>query len=307
MVEVPKTLEDWKIETINGLIKYLDIESETLDIKGSDLGELSKHICAMANTSGGFLVLGIEEIKTGETITHFDKRGFTLGTEDAIKQKIGNARFEIEPVPEVEDSILLEGNKFFVILYIKNNSLNKPYFVKNSGRCFIRISNSSKPASRSTILNLFSSVIKNVESVKQLIEMIDFLKEDLINFGEEIRINGLGNNNPIVNSKLTPLDLSLIKSAILSTGWFLRKAKLLGGHEKDGYSQEIGFYYYLHELRKINAQIASCNSTVTFEQKRVFCNFFSSWSTSQSELRYAIDFLDKVLKSANEFIQNSQL
>jgi predicted HTH transcriptional regulator len=61
-------LEDWNIEIINGLMSVKGIESEQFDFK-KDIhttdksDKFSNHICAMANSSGGYIVVGIEEKK----------------------------------------------------------------------------------------------------------------------------------------------------------------------------------------------------------------------------------------------------
>ena len=72
---IPEKLEDWKLEVLNELIKYPDIESETLDFK-KEPSELQNHICAMANTNGGFLILGINEIRSSDSrkIIGFEKK-----------------------------------------------------------------------------------------------------------------------------------------------------------------------------------------------------------------------------------------
>jgi hypothetical protein len=62
--EIPMDLGKWDLSVINNLIKFKDIEREIFDIKGPDLGELDKDICAMANSiHGGILLLGIDEIR----------------------------------------------------------------------------------------------------------------------------------------------------------------------------------------------------------------------------------------------------
>ena len=61
--KVPHKLDEWNIKVINSLIQILSIESENFDFKGSEFNkksdELYNDICAMANTSGGYIVLGI--------------------------------------------------------------------------------------------------------------------------------------------------------------------------------------------------------------------------------------------------------
>ena len=63
----------WKIDTINKLINLRDIESEDFDFKGKEIKGLSTPLCVFSNTHGGFIVLGIDEIKNNQIITGFKK------------------------------------------------------------------------------------------------------------------------------------------------------------------------------------------------------------------------------------------
>ena len=75
---IPERLQDWDLQTLNKLVTLKDIERESFDFKGPKLQDLSAHICAMANTAGGYLVLGIDENKNPETgyLIGFKKVGF---------------------------------------------------------------------------------------------------------------------------------------------------------------------------------------------------------------------------------------
>lgn len=111
----------------------------------------------MANTSGGFLILGINEVKSqdGKKIIKFEKSGFSDGEQDNLRNTIGNNIFNIEPTPKIEVKHLLEDHHFYSVIEIKNEISKKPYFIKDRGQCYVRIENSTRPAPRSTILNLF--------------------------------------------------------------------------------------------------------------------------------------------------------
>jgi predicted HTH transcriptional regulator len=102
---IPKRLGDWTIGAINSLIKIRDIESETFDFKKDVSDDLENHICAMANLYGGYIVLGIEEIKSSSDphiIAEFKKVGFRAGKEDDIGKQISNSVYKIEPFPRTE-------------------------------------------------------------------------------------------------------------------------------------------------------------------------------------------------------------
>ena len=61
---IPQKLESWKFHHLKKLSYLRDIESERFDFKGSSFRDLDVDICAMANTLGGYLVLGVEENKS---------------------------------------------------------------------------------------------------------------------------------------------------------------------------------------------------------------------------------------------------
>jgi Putative DNA-binding domain len=149
---IPERLEEWTTETIDSLIGLRDIESETFDFKSKVKNDLSDHICAMANSLGGCIVLGIEEIRSPS-----DPK-LTIGFKNIGKQ-ISNSAYNVEPVPKVGYMHIKDKNdRFYTVLKIASEDINKPYFLKN-GSCYVRIGSSSKPAIRSTILNLATNKI----------------------------------------------------------------------------------------------------------------------------------------------------
>ena len=175
---IPHTLDEWNIKKLDELTKYVGIESETFDFK-KEPHELEEHICAMANTKGGYLVLGIEQIKSkdGKKIIRFKKIGFSHGKEDSFKNRITNSILLLDPIPDVEIEHIHEnnGDKFYSVIKIENKNSNKPYFVKSTDQCFVRIHNSKIRATRSVIFNLFSTNIeqkKNLESLRSCCSLV---------------------------------------------------------------------------------------------------------------------------------------
>ena len=100
---IPQNPKNWEIDNINELIKYPNIESETFDFK-KEPSELDEHICAMANTMGGILVLGISQVKSkdGKRIIRFKKSGFLKGKEETILNQIVDNTFKVDPLPEID-------------------------------------------------------------------------------------------------------------------------------------------------------------------------------------------------------------
>jgi hypothetical protein len=155
-ITIPNDLRKWDINLINKLITILSIEGDSFDFKSKEglKDDLLDDICGMANISGGFIVIGIEEIKSGQIITGFKKDGFSKGLEDEIQKKITNYIYEVEPTPLVEFITINDDvtRTFYPIINIISEEQKKPYFKKN-GQCYIRVGSSSRAAQRSLILH----------------------------------------------------------------------------------------------------------------------------------------------------------
>jgi hypothetical protein len=104
------------------------------------------------HSSGGYIILGIEQDKTNNV---FIKNGFDRRQEEYVGQRIGNDMYNVEPTPEVVTKYLYDRNKkFYAVLKVQSEDTKKPYFTRDKCQCYTRVSNSSKPAGRSVILNL---------------------------------------------------------------------------------------------------------------------------------------------------------
>ena len=222
--EIPQDPKEWTVDKLNELIKFVGIESNTFDFK-KEPNELEEHICAMANSDGGFLILGITQVlsKDKKRTIKFEKRGFTHGKEDNLKNKITNSVLGIEPVPPVSFEPIHEkdGKKFYMVIKIEKRISNKPYFLKSTDQCFVRIHNSKVRANRSIIFNLFSSSIGQRQNLERL-------KSACAQTKEAFRYAVVDAHNVSENStmKIPPLELSYLRNASLSCEWFLREKNL---------------------------------------------------------------------------------
>lgn len=296
LITIPEKLEDWNIEILTELVNLSDIESETFDFK-SEPNELHTHICAMANTSGGFLVLGIGEVKSsdGKKI-RFKKIGFAKGEEDQLHLKVGNSIVNIEPTPTVNLKPLVEGKKFYTILKIENTISKKPYFIKDKGQCYVRIGNSSRPASRSTILNLFSNSVEQRNNIEKLRVASAVTKETLMHIASDI---GIISCDSVM--KIRPVDLSLLKNSVLSSEWFLIEKNLLGSHTGQR-SYTTGINSILHELERFNVYIEAYNRATNPEERRNLIGHLYPWGIGSSSHVSTTTFLDAIITATNDFL-----
>jgi len=292
----PDKVEEWKLENINELIKLKDIEDIKFDFKDKDLNEgkgLSSHICAMANTVGGFIVLGIDEIKKkNNEIIRFDKDGFKTGKEDIVKQSISNYISQIDPLPDVNMKKIDESNSetFYFVIEIISNENKKPYFIKNQNLCYVRIGNTSIKADRNTILNLYSKFEEKKKEFFYLKSAIIQLKEDFSQCIHEI--NEMRKNWITESTIIVPIDTKLVKDLISRVDWeILGNSRNILGETIIGNTQTIGFIHKIKKIEKINLYIEKFNSIENIDRKFAYVetikgnpNFFTANGDGTKEM-----------------------
>lgn len=300
VIPLPEKLEDWSMDILNELVKLSDIESETFDFK-SEPTDLHTHICAMANTNGGFLVLGINEIKSsdGRKIISFERKGFDNGEQDGLRNKIGNSIFNVEPTPTIDLKHLVDGEKFYTVIEIKNEISKKPYFIKDKGQCYVRIENSTRPASRSTIVRLFSASLEQRSSIEKLRVASGLVKEALIYASQGIQAN---TTLYLSKTKISSVDLTVLRNAVLSGEWFLTENDLLGKHtSQNQYTGGINAVFYNIEL--LNTYVKAYNQLMSgAEKEAVMSQLSESWGIGSLIVLNDIDILNRIIKTADEFL-----
>ena len=297
---IPQNLGEWDISKLNELIQFVDIESETFDFK-KEPNELAEHICSMANTRGGFIILGIREIRSKDRtkIIKFEKYGFSHGKQDVTKNKITNSVLAIEPIPLVEIEHIQEekGGKFYTIIKIENKISDKPYFVKSTDQCFVRIHASKIRANRSTVLNLFSASIERRRNLENLKSACSQTKEA---FRYALRdAYGVSDASTM---KIPPLDLSYLRNISLSCEWFLRENDLWGEHTGQS-SYTHGINSILHDLELLNIYIKSYNLATNQKERQSLKSQLSSWSLGGSYEENTLEMFDRIIDVVDKFLK----
>ena len=297
VLDIPEKIQNWNIDTINELIKYKDVESERLDFK-SEINELYDHICAMANTSGGFLVIGIKEIKSadGKSIIKLEKKGFKDGEQDSVKTQIGNSCYNIEPNPSVRVETISDDELFYPVIKIENEISKKPFFIKGKSQCFVRIDNSTRPASRTTIMNLFGNSIEIKNNIERLRVSALILKESIMHVSSDA--SNLRWDSPM---KITTINLDFIRDVVLITEKFLRENDLFGEHTGQS-SYTGGINSILYRLETFNTYAQAYNLAQDNENRRLMCGQMMSWGTGSHNVNDTITFLDKIDTICKEFL-----
>jgi|GEM_PF-3253023 predicted HTH transcriptional regulator len=170
----------------------------------------------MANTSGGYIVLGIDEQKAPDgKIIKFIKKGFEPGDEEKINQSVANNIHNVEPMPNIQPPMMVYeqgGKNFYSVLKINSVDIRKPYFTKNCCQCYVRVGNTSKPASRTFVLNLLSDFKERKNSVIKLRQATNFVKESLMFTSTELE-----SVDPSGIGKIMTVDLSIFKDSVSTT------------------------------------------------------------------------------------------
>jgi len=298
---IPINIEDWNLEKINELIKLRDIESEDFDFKGTDMKNLANHLCAFANTHGGYLVLGIDEEKNNDVLIEFRKNGFKKEKEDHTKNEIRNHHVRVEPTPEIETKIIQDDDRFYVVIKIENNQIKKPYFVNEKG-CFVRIGPSTNIASRNTILNLFSDTNKQIQDLENLKASTLLLKEDFI-----LTIDKFRYISSAAPNRLAKIDLTLFRNNIVRCQSFLIEKKFLGQLLETRTGPIIT--PILHTLDTLNSYIDGFSNSTNASIKESLQNQIKQNAsfTLSSELEYVIPFLDDLLADIDEYLSKIQV
>jgi predicted HTH transcriptional regulator len=144
--------------------------------------ELSKDVCAIANSRGGrgYIIIGIED-KSKEIIGIDD-----LDLSEEQIQQIVSSRC-VPPIPVSFDLIKLEEKNIGVITIFNGNQ--KPYQIRDNGAFYIRRGSTTDTMKKEEIVNYLS------ESLSFNIEL-----------------------SPVVNSSISSLDYKLIDKYFLSKG-----------------------------------------------------------------------------------------
>lgn len=297
-------LEKWNMAVLDSLLKYREIERDSFDFKGRKLHELETHLCAMANSVTGILAIGVDDPSSDSPTAIFTKNGFRKGTEAPTLNSINNYVAKVDPLPRVTHIVLPRetdppGNDFYVILKVEGLESQRPYTIKDTSQIFVRIGGSTRPASRTTIANLFVNLLERRNSVRKLQVHCILLRNELILTAHEI---------DTVDSNYTGiiplLDLQAFKDAVSSAEWFLSEQNLLGHVSSTG-SITGGLYNNIHELNILNTTIDVLNKEQMNRGVR-YTNFkivLDKWKPYRNEFKDIIVSLEDIIKRCTTYLQ----
>src|SRR5437867_2711992 len=248
----------------------------------------------MANRSGGVLAIGIEEpAVNGQP---FVKSGFEPGRKNTILADIGNYSHKVEPHPTIDHREIDDTNgKFYIIVKVGSRATDIPYAIKDKGQFYVRVGASSRPASRNTVLNMFSGMREKVRDVERLRASVVSVKNSYIHLSQLVGKGDYG------SWQMFPLlDLSFVKNAILEADWFLVETGLLGEIAESGGGS--GMHVHLRDLEQMNTYIKAFNETFEPSQKQHMDGALEPHAKGRSGYTAMIPFLEGVIKECDKFL-----
>jgi hypothetical protein len=302
--QIPLELEEWNMAVLDNLLKFREIERDSFDFKGRKLNKLEIHLCAMANTVTGILGLGVDDPTSTNPTAIFTKNGFREDTDGQTLNSINNYVAKVDPLPRVSHKILPDpvSSQFYIILKIEGLESQRPYTIKDTGQIFVRIGGSTRPASRTTIANLFLNLIERRNSIKKLRVHCSLLRHELISTTQII--DTIDNRYTGV---IPLLDLDAFKDALLSAEWFLSEQNLMGDIDSTGTTMTGGLYNNIHELNILNTTIDGFNKEQMNRGARysIFSLVLDKWKPHRNEFNGIVSSLEDIIKRCAKFLQSN--
>jgi hypothetical protein len=258
-------------------------------------------MCAMANTITGILALGVDDPPSDNAV--FTKNGFRKGTEEDTLNSITNYVAKVDPLPRVTHKVLTDqpDAPFYVILKVEGLESQRPYIIKDTSQIFVRIGGSTRPASRTTIANLFINLLERRNSIRKLQVHCSLLRNELI-----LTADVICTVDDNYTGIIPLLDIQAFKDAVLSAEWFLSEQNLLG--QVDSTVTVIGgLYKDIHELNTLNTTIDIFNKEQMNRGARYSMSrsVLDKWKTHRIEFKNIILSLEDIIKRCTKFLQTS--
>jgi hypothetical protein len=301
---IPKELTNWDITTINQLINLPHIESEIFDFKGHQFDgfkELYADICGMANVLGGYLVLGIDEIKDKEgRLLKFEKKGFNLSKHISdVENRINDAIAEIEPLLKIEKRIVEDGKFFYPILKINTDKFHKPYFARNT--CYIRINSSTHHASRNIVMNLFNNLVQKQNEIEKLKACVNVLIEEIHFTSKKIQSIDIRSQF----DRIIPINLVYLESTVVSIDWFFSENNLYGGHISDTMIKG-GLFTILNKIKILNLHIDIYNREFRSSNRTQIKEVIRFWEPGGEDVLDVLKYFKHIIFKCEEFLKKFQ-
>jgi schlafen family protein len=308
--QIPMELGEWNMDVLETLSKYREIERDNFDFKSRGVlnkgpDRLEIHVCAMTNTITGILALGVNDPSEDNPTATFTKDGFREETEIQTLDSIRNLVMKVDPLPKVTHKVLSDETDhcLYIILKVEGFESQRPYMIKDTSKIFVRIGDSTTPASRTTIANLFVNLLERRNSIRRLQVHCSLLRNELILTAGVI--DTVKDNTYLGIIPL--LDLQSFKEAVLSAEWYLSEQNLLGQVDSITGAVVGGLYSNTHELNILNTTIEAFNKEQMNRGSRytIFGPTLDKWKPHRIEFKYIIGSLEDIIAKCTNYLQSS--
>ena len=155
-------------------------ETETLDYKRDLSGDISRTVAAMANSTGGTIIVGVEEDSRTKTPKRYD--GFVSAT--PLDQLNGQLSTQLDPTPSFESHVIESGASVFLIVVV-HPSMKRVVLHRDKG-LLVRVGDESRAPHRSA----FEAVIERQGSTERerldRVTVLKLLREELAPIPEQM-------------------------------------------------------------------------------------------------------------------------
>lgn len=188
-----KFFENPSREALRDLLQYNTGEEDYLDFKREwpDDSKLAKHILAFANSGGGAIVVGVEEIENQLSSIGVNKIADKSVIDKAIRSYIGpEIDYDIIDFPFSESEYPDLKGKVFQVLLVEYDENRLPWVSQKSGKdiraktIYVRSGTSSQEASHEDVQRLINIRIDTQFSTKSEFELGEHLSQLKILYGQ---------------------------------------------------------------------------------------------------------------------------
>jgi hypothetical protein len=169
--------------------------------------------------------------------------------------------------------------------------------LKDRGTCYIRVGNSSRPASRDTIISLCKNTIDRTWSVEVLYITASLLKQQLTRIEQQVdkearQVRNIG--------YLPETDNETFRDAAMRCMWFIRENNLLVASNEINRKQ--GLFTTIYNLQELNNAIRRFNNEEFNAWNRFtsFVTYYNGWKTENDGDIHA--YLDCLISPAEAFL-----